>query len=120
MRILIIFLVIISCVAKAQTIQVLSEDSLPIKNVRISDLTEEETVFTDKTGKADISIFEPDQLLQIRFVDFETLVASKKDITKQINIYLFSNLIVTKRKITLKKILINTMYINTFRGVQFS
>ena len=89
MRILIIFLAIISCAVKAQTIHIFSEDSLPIKNASISDLTEEETVFTDKTGKADISIFESDQLLQIRFIDFEILVASKKDIIKQSNIYLF-------------------------------
>ena len=89
MRILIIFLVIISCAVKAQTIQIFSEDSLPIKNASISDLTEEETIFTDKTGKADISIFESDQLLQIRSLDFETLVASKNDIIKQSNIYLF-------------------------------
>ncbi len=89
MRILIICLVMISCAVRAQTIQLFSGDSIPIKNASISDLTEEETVYTDKAGKAEISIFESDQLLQLRHADFETLVVSKQDITNQKNIYLF-------------------------------
>jgi hemoglobin/transferrin/lactoferrin receptor protein len=80
----------ISCAVQAQTIQLFSKDSIPIKDASISDLHDEEIVFTDEEGKAEISIFEADQLLQIRHVQVETLVVTKQDLTNQKNIYLFT------------------------------
>lgn len=89
MRNLIVFFVLLSCAVQAQKIQLFSQDSIPIENASISDLLDDEAVFTDKEGKSDISIFEEDQILQIQHVQFETLVASKRDIVSQSTFYLF-------------------------------
>ncbi len=89
MRNLIVFFVLLSCAVQAQKIQLFSQDSIPIENASISDLLDDEAVFTDDKGMVDISIFEEDQILQIQHVQFETLIASKRDILNQSIFYLF-------------------------------
>lgn len=89
MRNLYLFLLFCSCAVQAQTIQFFSEDTVAIKNVSISDLLSEEVVFTDENGKADISIFEEDQLLQVEHIQFETMMVSKRDLANQSRVILF-------------------------------
>lgn len=78
MKKLLILCVIIGFNLKAQTITILSSDSQPINNVLIANMIMDETVFTNKQGEADLTIFQDnDELLQIIHQAYQTLILPK-------------------------------------------
>ena len=71
-------LVIIGFNLKAQIITILGPESLPINNVLVANMIMDETVFTNKKGEADLTIFQDhDELLQIVHQSYQTLVLPK-------------------------------------------
>lgn len=75
---------------KAQQIQVFNLDSMPIRNVLIANITMDETVFTNRKGEADLTIFQDeDELLQLTHKSYQTLLISKKELTQMGKLFLF-------------------------------
>ena len=56
---------------------------MPIRNVLIANITMDETVFTNRKGEADLTIFQDeDELLQLTHKSYQTLLLSKKELTQ--------------------------------------
>lgn len=77
-------------VLSAQRTVIFNTDSVPINKVLIANIIMDETVFTNKKGEADLTIFQDDsELLQITHKSFQTIYLTKEQLTKLKKIYLF-------------------------------
>lgn len=76
-------------VASAQKVKFLSSDSLPIKNVLVANIIMDESVFSNKKGEVELTIFQDDEeILQIIHQSYKTIFLPKKKLLEQSVIYL--------------------------------
>ena len=76
-------------VVNAQKIKFLSVDSIPVKNVLVANLIMDESIFSNKNGEADLTIFQDEEeLLQIVHQSYKTIILPKKTLLEQGIIYL--------------------------------
>ena len=75
--------------ASAQKIKFLSSDSLPVKNVLVANIIMDESVFSNKNGEVELTIFQDDEeILQILHQSYKTIFLPKKKLLEQSVIYL--------------------------------
>ena len=68
----------------AQKINFLNVDSIPIKNVLVANLIMDESVFSNKNGEVDLTIFQDDdELLQIIHQSYKSIFLPKKILADQ-------------------------------------
>lgn len=76
-------------VVNAQKIKFLSVDSIPVKNVLVANLIMDESIFSNKNGEADLTIFQDEEeLLQVVHQSYKTIILPKKTLLEQGIIYL--------------------------------
>ena len=81
--------IIVLFTSQAQSVYFYKQDSTPIKNVLVANITMDESVFSDKEGRVDLTIFQDkEELLQIIHQSFQTVVLPKYVFVEQGNIYL--------------------------------
>ncbi len=67
----------------AQKIVLLDSDSVPVKKVMVSNITMDESVFSNKEGEVDLTMFqEDDELIQIQHQSYETIILPKEELVK--------------------------------------
>jgi hemoglobin/transferrin/lactoferrin receptor protein len=67
---------------KAQKVKIFSSDSVPIYKVLIANLNMDETVFTNKKGDVELTIFQDEnELLQIIHKSYQSIFLTKKQLT---------------------------------------
>ena len=73
----------------AQKIKFLSPDSLPVKNVLVANIIMDESVFSNKEGEAELTIFQDEEeLLQIIHQSYKSIFLPKKILLEKGVIYL--------------------------------
>ena len=76
-------------VVNAQKIKFLGVDSVPVKNILVANLIMDESVFSNKNGEADLTIFQDEEeLLQVLHQSYETIILPKKVFLEKGIIYL--------------------------------
>ena len=81
--------IIVLFTSQAQSVYFYKQDSTPIKNVLVANITMDESVFSDKEGKVDLTIFQDkEELLQIIHESYHTVVLPKNVFVVRGNIYL--------------------------------
>lgn len=73
----------------AQKVTFFNEDSIPVKNVLVANMVMDESVFSNKAGEADLTIFQDDdELLQVLHQAYKTIVIPKNLLLEQSKIFL--------------------------------
>ena len=96
---------ILTLSVSAQKIKVYTADSVPLKHVLIANLVMDESVFTDKKGEADLTIFQDhDEMLQLVHHGYQTIIFPKDILVREGVIYMHQ----TSNKIAQVEVTINS------------